>query len=63
MRDFNLGGGGTFPIQALIFTPPTFTEQVPHSPFLHLVGTFNPNFEHACKQSNNEQMKVKTRFP
>ena len=53
MRDFSLGAGGTLPTQALIFTPATFTEQVPHSPFLHFVGTLSPNFWHAYDVANS----------
>ena len=55
MRDFNLGAGGTFPTQALIFTPATLTEHVPHSPFLHFVGTLNPNFWHAWNKGKIRQ--------
>lgn len=34
MSDFSRGAGGTFPIQALILTPPTVVVHVPHSPYL-----------------------------
>mmetsp|Transcript_11830 Transcript_11830/g.16216 ORF Transcript_11830/g.16216 Transcript_11830/m.16216 type:complete len:126 (-) Transcript_11830:51-428(-) len=47
-NDFNLGGGGTFPTQDLIFCPAIVTVQTPHSPFLQLVGTFNPSLRHAA---------------
>ncbi len=39
--------GGTLAIQDRYFDPATVTVHVPHSPFLHFVGTFNPNLVHA----------------
>jgi acyl-CoA thioesterase len=57
MRDFSLGAGGTLPTQALILTPATFTEQVPHSPFLHFVGTLSPSFWHAYDVANSEKLR------
>ncbi len=40
--------GGTLAIQARYFEPATVTVHVPHSPFLHLVGTLNPSLVQAA---------------
>ena len=53
--------GGTLAIQDRYFEPATVTVHVPHSPFLHFVGTFNPNLVHAT--SNGEPGSASILFP
>ena len=53
--------GGTLATHARYFEPATVTVHVPHSPFLHFVGTFNPNLVHAA--INDEPGSASTLFP